>query len=690
MNRIKTPSNNQLDHLRLKDALSAHPELPGVRCMRAWVIVLLATLSTVAQLHGGTIGAKERAFWSFQPVKPFSPPAVVNPLWTKSPVDHFILARIEAAGLEPAPPASRQDLIRRVTFDLTGLPPTPGEVAGFLADASPDAYEKLVDRLLASPAHGEKWGQHWLDVVRFAETEGFEYDRAVPGAWRFRDFVVESVRSDTPFDHFLTAQLAGDELAPHDPTMQVAAGFHRLGPVRRNAGNQEVSASRNEVLTERTDMIGAAFLGLTVGCARCHDHKFDPVSQKDYYQLQAFLAATQENDIPRVSPAEHAAWKTRTDALNEEIARLKESLKGTSGEAEARLREQIRKTEESLPKPLPSLASIRNDLAQVTPVHVLKRGDPDRKEEQVGLKGVSVLWPSGAAELPPETPNPRTILARWLTDSSNPLTSRVIVNRIWQQHFGAGLVRTPNDFGANGDRPSHPELLDYLASELLGRQWSLKSLHRLLVTSACYRQAVLNPRVSMAKGKAADPDNRLLWHFNRRRLAAEELRDAMLAVAGVLNPQGGGESVMLPVEQDLVGQLYKPSQWHVTDDPSQHFRRSIYLIAKRNLPLPFFQVFDQPLLQASCPRRESSTHAPQALEMLNGRISNELAAAFADRLRRESGDNPRGQIHRAYLLVAGRAPTTAEQTLALEFLRRSPPKEFALALFNLNSFLYVE
>ncbi len=689
---IKKPGQNKCSYALIPSS-DASTELVGVEqllTIMARVTVLLAMLRTVVELHSATIGPKERAFWSFQPLKPSRAPSVTNSTWAKTPVDRFILAKLESAGLTPAPPASRQDWIRRVAFDLTGLPPSPEDVAAFVKDPSPDAHEKYVDRLLSSPAYGERWAQHWLDVVRFAETEGFEYDRPVSGAWRFRDFVIRSFREDLPYDDFLTAQLAGDELAPQDREMQIAAGFHRVNPVRRNASNQDVSATRNEVLTERTDMIGAAFLGVTVGCARCHDHKFDPITQKDYYQMQAFLAATQENDIPCVGPDEHAAWKSRTETVNEEIARLKESLKAVTGEAEKRLREKLKETEARLPDPLPSLASIKNDPALLTPIHLLKRGDPERKEERVGMKGLSVLLPDGAKEMPPETPNPRTALARWMTDPRHPLTARVIANRIWQHHFGAGLVRTPNDFGANGDRPSHPELLDYLAGELIRGGWKLKRLHRLLVTSASYRQAVLNPGVPDAKARASDPDNRWLSHFNRRRLEAEELRDAMLAVSGMLDRRSEGESVLLPVDSDLVDELYKPTQWRVTEDRSLHYRRSIYLIAKRNLRLPFMQVFDQPMLQTSCPRRESSTHAPQALEMLNGRTANELANAFAARLKREAGADPRGQVERAYLLAVGRAPTPAERDLALEFLKRSPLKEFALATFSLNAFMYVE
>ncbi|MCI0534019.1 MAG: DUF1549 and DUF1553 domain-containing protein, partial [Verrucomicrobiales bacterium] len=476
-------------------------------------------------------------------------------------------------------------------------------------------------------------------------------------------------------------------LASDAQEMQIAAGFHRIGAVRRNAGNQEVTGSRNEVLTERTDIIGAAFLGLTVGCARCHDHKFDPIRQKDYYQLQAFLAATQENDISLANPEDHAAWKALTDAANEEIKKLKEALKYSKGEERKRLQEQVEQAEDRLPAPLASIASITNDFKHRTLIHVLKRGEWDKKGEPVGMRPVSVLVPESTTELLDDTPNPRTALAKWLTDPQHPLTARVMVNRIWQYHFGQGIVKTPNDFGANGDRPSHPELLDYLASAFVANGWRLKPLHRMILLSSVYQQA--SHSAEQPRAIETDPENRLLWRFNRRRLEAEELRDAMLATSGKLNVKAGGPSVLLPVDQELVGQLYKPSQWTVTGDSNEHDRRSVYLIAKRNLRLPFMQVFDQPMSQTSCSRRESSTHAPQALELLNGKMANELAAAFAERLQREAGSNPVEQIDRAYRLAVGRSPTKEEKSLALEFLKEQPLKEFALAMFNLNAFLYV-
>jgi hypothetical protein len=652
------------------------------------LLLLSAVLFLAAPAFAGSVDGP--GHWSLRPRSRPAVPRFDSPAdrdWVRTPVDAFVLERLHRAGLRPSPEADRATLIRRACFDLTGLPPTPEEVAAFVADPAPDAYERLVDRLLASPHYGERWGRHWLDVVRFAETEGFEYDRQRPGAWRFRDYVLDAFNRDKPFDRFVLEQLAGDEIAPDDRELQVAAGFHRLGPVRRNAGNPEIAVSRPEVLTEMTDVFGVAFLGLTVGCARCHDHKFDDVPQADYYRLQAFLAATQEHDIVLAGPQEQAAWKAATDKVQGEIKRLKQSLSGLKGEARARLEEKVQELEERLPPPLPTISTVRDVEAERTPVHVLRRGDPEKKGRQVGPRLPSLLTPAATPELPPDTPKPRTILARWIASPDNPLTARVLVNRIWQGHFGRGLVETANDFGLNGSPPSHPDLLEWLANEFVAGGWRIKSLHRLIVLSSVYRQASSCP--DPQPGAAKDSDDRLLWHFPRRRLAAEEVRDAMLAVSGRSNDRAGGPSVVLPVDADQVRLLYSPAQWVVTPDVKEHDRRSVYLLAKRNLRLPFLDTFDQPDAQTSCPRRATSTHALQALELLNGKLSNDLAESFARRLRREAGADPARQVERAYQLAAGRPPTPRERERAVHFLKEQPLREFALAVFNLNAFLYV-
>lgn len=634
--------------------------------------------------------SKAAQHWSFLPIRDSQPPDHGKPDWNRSPLDAFVFNRLQENGLTPANPASPRELIRRATFDLTGLPPSPEEVAAFefasAADAE-SAYAALIDRLLASPHYGERWGQLWLDVVRFAETEGFEYDRHLPDGWRFRDYVIEAFNTDLPFDRFLKEQIAGDEMEPPSHRAQVAAGFHRLGAVRRNAGNPEIALSRNEVLTERTDIIGSAFLGLTMGCARCHDHKLDPISQKDYYRLQAYFAATQEHNILLVPKAEQIAWEKETERIKKEVARLKKKSANAEENAGEALKARIEALENQSPAQPPTITSIRNEPDQRTPMHVLKRGVWELKGESVGIRPPSILVPANTAELPADTERPRTRLAAWLTSPGNPLPARVIVNRVWQHHFGVGIVKTANDFGSHGDRPSHPELLDFLASQFVRDGWRLKALHRSILLSAAYRQSSLTAPSTLAA--TVDPENRLLWKFNRRRLTGEEIRDAMLDISGRLNPKAGGDSVMLPVDEELIKLSYKPEQWQISQDPADQNRRSVYLIAKRNLRLPFMEVFDQPTMLASCARRESGTHAPQSLELLNGDTANQLARAFADRLEREAGCDAARQIERAYQLATGRPPTDAESKLAAAFLKDQPLKEFALAMFNLNAFLYV-
>ncbi len=626
-----------------------------------------------------------RSHWAFQPLQSPVPPAVLETGWPRSPVDTFVLARLEAAQLHHAVPASRLELIRRITFDLTGLPPEPEDIDNFVNDSSPDAYERVVDRLLGSWRYGEHWAQRWLDVVRFAETEGYEYDRAIPDAWRYRDYVIDSLNSDKPFERFITEQIAGDEIAPDDPECLTATTFHRLGPVRRNAGNPDIALSRNEVLTERTDILGAVFLGMTVGCARCHNHKLEPITQKDYYRLQAYLAATEERNVVLADEASQKEWETTTKRLKDEIAVLQKQARLLTGPERTRLTDQIEILEDQLPEPLATIPATFNDFQKRTPVHVLRRGVWENKGELVGPRPPSVLVPDELAELKPETNTPRTQLASWL-GSSNPLTLRVAVNRIWLHHFGTGIVKTANDFGVKGDRPSHPALLEWLANTFRSSGGRWKPLHRMLVLSQTYQQSSRSPQ-SLAE--RIDPENRLLSHFNRRRLSAEELRDTMLAVSGRLNLKAAGPSVVIPVDKELVQLLYKPSQWQITSDAREHDRRSIYLMAKRNLRLPFMENLDAPTLQSSCARRDASTHAPQALELLNGSLSNSLAQALTTRLKAEAGDDPERIVNLAFRWALGRPPSSRELQRSLEFLREAPLREFALAMFNLNEFLYV-
>ena len=654
-------------------------------------LIFLVTLS--ASLWAAEYSDLERSFWAFQPRSAGAPPDVSSD-WVRTPVDAFILSRLASEGLQPAPEADRATLARRVYFDVTGLPPTPEEVAAFVSDRAPGAWERLVERLLASPRFGERAAQRWLDVVRYAETEGFEYDRYLPGLWRYRDYVIDAFNQDKPFDRFIREQLAGDELADghleleENRALLAAAGFHRLGPVRRNAGNQEVASSRNEVLTERTDIVGAAFLGLTVGCARCHDHMFDPIRQVDYYRLQAYFGPSRESNVSMDGNASVDEWREETKKIASKMKSLRAEIKLADGVEQRRLQAEHDQLEAELPEPPATLATVSNDPESPTRVHLLGRGDHTKPLQPVDPRPLGVLLPADAPTLPPDVKDPRSRLADWMTDPSHPLTARVFVNRLWQGYFGRGIVDTPNDFGFMGSRPSHPRLLDFLASELVSGDWRPKRIHRMILTSSAYRQASVNSAGKTA-GLERDGDNRLLWRGPRRRLTAEEVRDAMLSVSGELNLAYGGKSVMLPVEESLVDLLYDPTQWRVPANRAQHRRRSIYLTAKRNLRLPFMEVFDQPALLTSCGRRQTSTHAPQSLELLNGEITNELAERFAERLDREIGDNPARMAERAFSLMTARPGTKDEVGIARSFLEHNSLREFALAMFNLNSFLYL-
>ncbi|HZU39039.1 MAG TPA: DUF1549 and DUF1553 domain-containing protein [Gemmataceae bacterium] len=708
---------------------------------RRRLTVLIALLATLGLLPGGSQAGKRRAqsvqepdltpadrqFWAFRPPRRPVLPAVRRTAWVRTPVDAFVLAQLEQAGLEPARAADRATLLRRVTFDLTGLPPTPNELDDFLHDHQPGAYERVVERLLASPHYGERWAQHWLDVVRYADSNGYEADGDRPDAWRYRDYVVQSLNDDKPYNRFLTEQLAGDLLARGQTPRQardllIATGFNRCGPVHLVSGNTDPDVNRQEVLTEMTTTVGAAVLGLSIQCARCHDHKFDPISQADYYRLQAFFAAAMPEEIDVSAPGERQRRARETAALEARIGRLRkqieklekpyrtllEQLKYATLEKKYRdavavdpkkrtpeqkklaelaapllkvnwdevldaltpaerarrteWRRQLHDLEARLPPP-PAHAWAVQERRPIPTTHILKRGNPKQPGPVVDPAVPRVLR-SGVA-----TPD-RLALARWLTQPDNPLTARVIVNRLWQHHFGRGLVATPNDFGRRGTRPSHPKLLDWLACELVSHNWSLKHLHRLMVLSNAYRQA---SRVAADHpGRRVDPDNRLLWHMNRRRLDGEALRDSVLAVAGTLNPEVGGPPVRVPLEPAVTELIFTEGEpdgvWLVTPDVRQHTRRSLYLLTKRNLHVPLLEAFDRPDTLTSCPVRPVSTFAPQAFVMLNGGVLQQQSKAFATRLMRLCGSDPSLTIDWAFQLALGRRPLPIERQLAKDFL----------------------
>jgi len=653
---------------------------------------------------------------SFAALKRPAIPQVCNAEWVRNPIDAFVLARLEKAGLQPNPPADKLTLLRRVTFDLTGLLPTPAEREAFLGDHAADAYERLVERLLRSPHFGERWAQHWFDVVRFAETDGFKVDSLRPEAWRYRDYVIRAFNNDLPYDRFVAQQIAGDKLEPNNPDALIATGFYRLPPEEVNGSNYR--QIRQDILDDITDVFGVTFLGLTLGCARCHDHKFDPLTQKDYYRLQAFFTPLMQRDLPLASAAEQAvyqerlaqweqatkAWRAQCDALlakhrqairQEVIATfdpetqqalatleakrtpLQRQLAALAGKqldrrmsrAYRRLSKEQRAIYDALqkkiaagkPEPLPVAMGVADIDGEPPPTYRLATGNYLRPRERV-----QPGFPECLAAHGQPCGGSRADLARWLCQPDHPLTSRVIVNRLWQHYFGVGIVATPNDFGAQGEKPTHPELLDYLASELVRQGWKLKAIHRLIVTSATYRQASTpscNP--TRAKAVVVDPSNKLLWHARVKRREAEAIRDAVLQVSGQLNPRMGGPSncPLLPAAVSEGKYAWEPDQ-RLCD----RNRRSIYILAKRNFAYPLFAAFDQPDRVNSCPVRAVTITAPQALAMLNGEFTLAQARHLADALMAEHGQATIPLIRAAYLRVFSREPDAQEIVAAQKFL----------------------
>ena len=740
-----------------------------------------------------TFQPEERGRWAFRVPRRPDVPGVKEAGWARNPIDRYLLAGLEAAGLRHAPEADRVALIRRVTFDLTGLPPTPDEVGRFLADPAPGAYERVVDRLLASPSYAERGAQHWLDLAHHADSNGFELDAERPDAWRYRDWVVRALNADTPYDRFVTLQLAGDEAAPGDEAALIATGFGRGGPREVVSGNIDPAVRRQSELTEITGTVGSVFLGLTVGCARCHDHKFDPLPTTDYYRLQSFFAASQLVEVPIAPAAEVASYeaakkdaRAKTAPLRDRMAAIEapyrkaladrkhatltpseRALLGTpekdrtaaqKRQAEGlaaslsikweevagavskdprlhaereRLKRAIDAVERTLPRPPAHAQALIDTRREAPETFVLRRGSTKTVGARVGPRPPGIVQgappPSAfepAAIRPTATTTGRRLaLAKWLTRPDNPLTARVIVNRLWQDHFGRGIVATPSDFGVRGEAPSHPDLLDWLATELLARGWRLKPIQRLMVTSSAYRQASSVPTGSAKEASTEDPENTLLWRMNRRRLDAEGLRDAMLMVSGELNPRPGGPGVLVPIEKEVEDLIFTEAEvvdlWPEDPDPVEHRRRSLYLFRKRNVRYPMFDAFDAPDTQSACPRRTVSTHALQALVLFNSDFAAGRAGALAGRLFREAPRDAAARVARAYAVVLGRDPRPGETEQALAFLasqadliRRSagasrPPArttvpageidaaeaaawvDFALAMLNRNEFVYV-
>ena len=708
--------------------------------------------ASVSREEPGSFSEDDRDYWAFQPVGRFEPPSVQDGGWSRNPIDRFVFDRLEGAGLRPAPEADRRALIRRATFDLHGLPPTPAEVDAFLADESPDAFDRLVDRLLESPRYGERWGRHWLDLVRFAESNGYRADEFRPFAWRYRDYVIDALNRDLPYDEFVRQQIAGDELYPGSPIGRVATGYLRLWVYESN--QRDVEGQWDGILDDITDVTADAFLGLGMGCAKCHDHKYDPILQRDYYRLRSYFAAVIPLDDAGVQPPapgtgeaeRRAAWDALTADLRAEIAGIERRYREQAErDAVTKFQPEMQKLlavhEESgdlspretqlatlafrqvsmeydkvssklegekdrwerLVAELERFDAIRpaepnveaiGDVSSVAPPTVIPG---DRSGEPIEPGILSILDPEpdeiGPPRGWPSSTGRRKALASWLTDPGNPLVPRVIVNRLWQGHFGRGIVPTTSDFGRLGEAPSHPELLDWLATTLIEEGWSLKAMHRLMMTSATYRQA--SSRADLSACKEVDPDNALFWRMPSHRLEAEPIRDAMLAVSGELDVEMGGPSV-------------KP------EEP----RRAIYTRFLRNSKDPLLGAFDVADGYLSTAQRNVTTAPTQSLLMINGSWTLDRARAFADRLFEDPALDDLGRIRLAFRLAFARPAEEQEVTAALSFvggrdagdrLAAAPPcgeeeveelsstdpdqeawVDFCHVLLNASEFLYVD
>jgi hypothetical protein len=673
-------------------------------------------------------------------------PAVKTAGWIRNPIDAFVMAKLEAKGMTPAPPASCRVLLRRLYFDLVGVPPAPEEARQFLNDPDPNAYEKLVDRLLADPRYGERYARHWLDLARYAESDGFAVDWERPTAWRYRDYVIRAFNQDKPYDLFVKEQLAGDELRDkrlkeEDKSERlVALGFLRMATWEADATSKK--QLRQDFLNEVTATTGSVFLGMTVGCAQCHNHKYDPIPQRDFYRLQAFFAATgiEELPAPFINAERPADMKRLLRQYEDELETAKEELENRKEELKQRFialkeikpddpavgeflkelgvanaffqeredkifqqpewqrysetKDRVQKLTELMRRYKPVAYAVKDltppNVPELPATHILQAGELDAKGQVVepGFPEC-VAGSSDPAKIPfsGDSSGRRLALAEWIASAGHPLTARVIANRVWQWHFGDGLVRTPSDFGKNGARPEHPELLDWLSRRLVDEKWSLKALHRMILTSNTYRQAVEHPA---GKQQAEiDPNNELLWHMNWLRMDAEVLRDTLLMLSGRLNPESGGPGALLDVPPD-VAEGFEFFKWFPSEGREQS-RRTIYTFQRRSVVDPMMETFDVASIAASCARRNTTTVAPQALTLMNGGLPNSAAKQFAARLVEMAGPDVDRQVEHAFWAALSRAPSDAERRKA-RAMAAAPDglNQLALVLFNLNEFLYVE
>ena len=704
----------------------------------------LSLLASQAGLDEG------QSYWAFQPIGDPKPPSIARPDWHSNPIDAFVMKRLDDSGLSPVAAASKQALIRRAYFDLTGLPPSPEEVRRFETDDSPDAFERVIDHLLASPRYGEKWARHWLDLVRYAETNGYERDGPKTAAWRYRDYVINAFNQNKRYDQFVREQIAGDELDEVTSETLIATGFQRLGiwddePVD---ADQAYYDSLDDVVATTAQ----SFLALTVNCARCHDHKIDPIPQADYYRLLAFFHNTYRNikqgkykkspftlntTTPIASVAEKAEFAKRKQELEARISGLENRIvpfekrivgrfsnaeKDDANDARTRralisekqsnalpadkleeyvsLKKELAELRRTKLRPLPEALVIRENSADAPETFVLIRGNahaPGERVEPGYPRALGVPDPvlpeveSGA-----RSSGRRRVLADWIINKDNPLTARVMANRIWQHHFGRGIVRSSSNFGKLGDRPTHPKLLDWLAREFINTGWDIKALHKRIMLSRTYQ---LSSKGSEA-GLRIDPNNDLLWRFDMRRLTAEEIRDSVLYLTGHLNEKMGGPSIYTDVPREVLLTASQPDRAWGTSPDSEKNRRSVYVYVKRSLVEPVLGTFDIADTDSPCAVRFATTVPTQALTMLNNRFFNDQAAAFSERLRLEAGNDRRKQVLRAFSLALSREPEPAELATAVEMIAQLQAeaninaeqalRQFCLMVINLNEFAYLD
>jgi len=709
---------------------------------------------------------KEPLPWSFQiPHRPDVPVAEKLKHGTtgyRNAIDGFVLAALEQRDLDPAPAAARHVLVRRAYFDLLGLPPTPDQARAFVESEDPDAWLKLVDELLESKHYGERWGRHWLDVARYADSGGYETDIYYRFAWRYRDYVVKSFNDDKPYNIFVQEQVAGDEIWPDnldlDPKRvyqlsdkkrrhleaHIGTGFYTLEPLVHESG-LDARRLRHETLTDWVDTTGAAFLGLTVGCARCHDHKFDPLSQQDYYDLQAIFSSSTQVEVPLLTAMEVNDWRQhypRIIAVSEARTSYKLFQARTGGRAltpeedteKQRLLVAIAEAVLQLPEKagsvpnspfdslmgIPAARVLGHERRELLPtIFMLERGELSNPTSRATPALPATLATATGVKREIHGPyGSRKQLALWLTRKDHPLTARVMVNRLWQWHFGRGIVATANDFGAMGSGPTHPELLDWLASEFVQRDWSIKQMHRLIMNSSTYRMA---SDFATSAHLEKDPSNRYLWRMNRRRLEAEAIWDAVHFTAGTLNLQMGGRPVVPPLPEDEIAALRERWHWPVSADPTQHTRRGMYILVRRNFPFPMFEVFDAPVTSSSCPVRDVTTVAPQALWTLNSPSVFEQAKQLAGRIATMAGTDDAEWIASVWLTLLSRPITEEESKEAaallgqlteqatenqdqlatalgelpeslrpLDLPRATAMIQFCLAAYNLNEFSFID